>query len=71
MAPSEAAVAWGAATFACSAIGLVAFFIDLGITTMRPQFIAFYSSATFVFLSFTISMVTIWGHCVNNRNPRA
>jgi len=68
---SEGAVLWAAGVFALLIIGLTVFFIDLGITEMRPQFIAFYSSAAFVFLSFMISMVTIWRHFVNYRNPRA
>ena len=38
---SEGAVLWAAGVFALLIIGLTVFFIDLGITEMRPQFIAF------------------------------
>ena len=52
-------------------LGLILFFVDLGITEMRPQFIAWYSSAAFVFLSFWISLMTIWAHLANYWNPYA
>ncbi len=61
----------GGLVFACVALGAVVFIIDLGITRMRPQFLAWYSSAAFVFTSFIISVVTIWGHFLNYRSPRA
>ena len=69
--PSRGAYLTVAGLFAAALVGAVIFFIDLGITKMRPQFLAFYSSAAFVFVSFGISMGTIWAHLVNYRNPRA
>jgi hypothetical protein len=65
-------VVLGAAiVFSVVLVGMTAFFIDLGITRMRPHFLAWYSSAAFVFASFSISMMNLWGHFTNYRNPKA